>query len=82
MDFEERFNKAVEEAKLEKEEWEALDHSECKFEGEGEEVAIHYCNHPLPLNKIPSRKIGARISQQMIDKLEKLKEITNERFVE
>ena len=73
-DFEERFNKAVEEAKVMNAEWEALDHSKCSFEGEGDEVVIHTCKHPLPLNNIPSRKMGSRISQEMIDRLQKIKE--------
>ena len=81
-DFEERFNEAVQAAQLAKAEWNALDHSKCRFEGEDDEASVHYCMHPLPLNNIPSRKMGSRISQQMIQRLTKLKENTNEGFVE
>lgn len=73
MDFEERFKLAVKEAKLARREWEALDHSICEFEGN----TIHYCKHPLPINNIPSRKMGKRISEEMIQKLKKLKEVIN-----
>jgi len=67
---EERFKLAVEEARLAKNEWEALDHSECDFTEDG---AIHICTHPFPANNIPSRKMESRVSQQLIQRLEKLK---------